>query len=285
MTVTEIQREKWGEERPYIIPPGGGEPELYERPSGFGKILEDTKNLAKWGERKTAEGLLKRPDLQTRVAGIIANGDPNSDWETKKALDKVCREAKEAAGAWTGASSGTGFHALTEAIDRGLEPEWIPPADKARLDDYRRALHGYKALDVEVFCVNDVVRAAGTFDRLLLCPDGRVRVADLKSGKSEKAFPFSTAVQISIYANAMRYDPETGERSPLHAALDLSTGLLIHMPPPPPPKDGEEPKLSGGCEIVPLDLELGWEAARLATQVRAFRSLKAEDIIRKPVPA
>jgi hypothetical protein len=268
-TATEVPREKWGEKRPYIIPPGGGEPELYERPSGFGKLLEDRKNLERWQERKTAEGLLKRPDLQTRVAGILANGDPNDDWETKKALDKVCGEAKEAAGAFAGASSGTGFHSLTEAIDRGLEPLFVPEADKPRLDDYRRALRGYKALDVEVFCVNDEVRAAGTFDRLLLCPDGRVRVADLKSGKSEAAFPFSTSVQISVYAHASRYDPETGERTPLHAALDLTTGLLIHLPP------------SGGCTVIPLDIELGWEAAQLATRVRAMRALKADDIIRR----
>jgi RecB family exonuclease len=119
--------------------------------------------------------------------------------------------------------------------------------------------------------VNDKLKAAGTFDRLLLCPDGRVRVADLKSGKSEAAYPFATTVQIAAYAHSLRYDPETGERSSLHAALDLTTGLLIHLPP------------SGGCQVIPLDLELGWAAAQCAVTVRQFRALKAEDIIRKVV--
>lgn len=269
--MTEIPRDRW--QRPLIRPLDGGELESYTRVSTLAKSLDDMNGLMSWCERKAVEGMVRRPDLLTRAAGIVALGNPDDSWELKKQMNAVCKEAKEAAGASRGASSGTGFHALTEAIDRGMEPEFVPEADRARLDDYRRALHGYKALEVELFVVNDELRAAGTFDRLLLCPDSRVRVADLKSGKSENAYPFATTVQISTYAHSMRYDPETGERSPLHAALDLSTGLLIHLPP------------TGGCEVIPLDLDLGWEAAKTAVKVRGFRSLKADDIIRKQVVA
>ena len=269
--MSEIPRDRYG--RPEIVPPEGGESVSYTRVSTLAKTLDDMNGLMAWAERKAVEGIIRRPDLQTRVAGILANGSPDTDWQLKRQLNAVCKEAKEAAGASRGASSGTGFHSLTEANDRGLELAWVPEADKERLEDYRRALHGYKALDVELFVVNDELRAAGTFDRLLLCPDSRVRVADLKTGKSENAYPFATTVQIATYAHSLRYDPETGERSPLHAALDLTTGLLIHLPP------------SGGCEVIPLDLDIGWEAAQLATRVRAMRGLKAEDIIRKPVPA
>jgi hypothetical protein len=269
--VTEIPRDRW--QRPLIVPPEGGEPVPYTRLSTLAKTLDDMNGLMAWGERKTAEGIMRRPDLLTRIAGILANGSPDDDWKLKKELNAVCREAKEAAGAKTGASSGTGFHALTEAVDRGRVPEFVPAADVPRLEAYQRAMHGYRALEVELFVVNDRLRAAGTLDRLLLCPDSRVRVGDVKTGKSEALYPFATCVQIAGYANAQRYDPETGERSPLHAALDLTTGLLIHMPP------------SGGCEVIPLDLELGWEAAQCATTVRQFRALKADDIIRKAVPA
>lgn len=265
--MTELERDRWG--RPLIIPPEGGEPVGYTRVSTLAKGLDDLNGLMKWKARKVAEGMVRRPDLLTRVAGAIANGDPDNDWPTKKALNTICDEATEAAGASRGASSGTGFHALTEAIDRGLEPLFVPESDRPRLDDYRRATKGYKALDIELFVVNDEVRAAGTFDRLLLCPDGRVQVADLKSGKSEADFPLATAMQIATYANGLRYDPETGERSPLHAALDLTTGLLIHLPP------------SGGCTVIQLDLELGWAAAQLATKVREYRAMKAAAIIRK----
>lgn len=265
----DIPRDQW--KRPLIRPIGGGEPEAFTRVSTLAKSLDDLNNLMAWAERKTAAGLVMRPDLQTKIAGILANGDPDNDWKLKRELNGVCREAKEAAGATQARNKGTGFHALTEAIDRGNEPAYVPEADKSRLDDYRRALHGFKSLEVELFCVNDQLRAAGTFDRLLLCPDSRVRVADLKTGKNDVAYPFSATVQIATYANSQRYNPETGERSPLHAALDLTTGLLIHLPP------------SGGCEVIPLDIEMGWEAAQCATTVRQFRSLKADDIIRKVV--
>jgi hypothetical protein len=266
-TVTEIERDRYG--RPLIKPLNGGEPEAFTRVSTLSKALDDLNNLMLWKARKTAEGLVRRPDLLTRAAGAIANGDPDEDWVTKRDLNSIVKEATESAGASRGASAGTGFHSLTEAIDRGVEPLFVPEADKARLDDYRRAMHGFKALEVELFCVNDQLRTAGTFDRLVLCPDSRVRVADLKTGKSEANYPFATCVQIAIYAHSLRYDPETGERSPLHAALDLTTGLLIHLPP------------TGGCTVIPLDIELGWEAAQCATKVREFRSLKAEDIIRR----
>lgn len=266
--MTDIERDRYG--RPLIKPLNGGEPEAFTRVSTLSKALADLNNLMLWKARKTAEGLVRRPDLLTRAAGAIANGDPDEDWATKRDLNSIVKEATESAGASRGASAGTGFHSLTEAIDRGVEPLFVPEADKARLDDYRRAMHGFKALEVELFCVNDQLRTAGTFDRLLLCPDGRVRVADLKTGRSEKAFPFATACQVAIYANSSRYDPETGDRSPIHAALDLTTGLLIHLP------------VGGGCEVVPLDIELGWAAAQLAVKVRQMRALKAEDIIRKP---
>lgn len=262
----EVHRDRWG--RPLITPPGGGEPVPYTRVSTLAKALDDQRNLIDWKARKTAEGLVRRPDLLTRTAGALANGDPDTDWPTKKALNAVVREATEAAGSSRGASAGTGFHALTEAIDRGLEVLHVPAADRERLDQYREAMRGVEVLDVELFVVNDTLRAAGTLDRLMRLPDGRVVVGDLKSGKSEAAYPLATTTQVAIYATGSRYDVATGERTPLHPDLDLSTGVLIHMPP------------SGGCTLLELNLERGVEAARLAARVRGVRDLKAGDLCR-----
>ena len=58
---------------------------------------------------------------------------------------------------------------------------------------------------------------------------------------------------IAVYAHGHRYDGET--RSPPHPDLDLTTGLLIHLP---PPTKGEKPRY----DVVPLDLERGWRAAQ-----------------------
>ena len=268
----EVPRDRYG--RPLIIPVDGGDPVPFTRVSTMAKALDDLNNLMSWKSRKVAEGLVRRPDLLTRVAGAIANGDPDTHWPTKRDLNDVCEEAMEAAGATKGRSAGTGLHALTEAIDRGEEPPFVPAEDRVRLDAYRAATAGYEALDAETFIVVDELRVAGSFDRLWRCPDGRVRVGDLKSGKSEKAFPLATCVQIATYANGLRYDPATGARAPLHADLDLTTGLLIHMPP------------TGGCEVIPLDLERGWAAARTAAYVHnTIRRWKAADIIRQEATA
>ncbi len=262
----EIPRDRYG--RPLIVPPEGGEPVSYTRVSTLAKVLDDQSGLMAWKSRKTAEGLIRRPDLLTRVAGALANGDPDTDWPTKRALNTVCGEAMEAAGASSGASSGTGLHALTEAIDGGQEPLYVPEDIKPRLDAYRVATAAYETLAIETFVVNDKVRSAGTFDRLYRCPDGKVRVADLKTGKSEADYPLSTTMQIAVYANGLRYDPATDERSPLHPDLDLTRGLLVHLP------------ATGGCRVIELDLELGWSAARVAADVYAIRKWKADRLAR-----
>jgi hypothetical protein len=263
---TEIPRDRWG--RPLIVPPEGGEPIAYTRVSTLAKALDDTSNLTGWKLRKLAEGLVKRPALLTRLAGALANGNPDTDKAVKAEFTRVCAEAHEAAGASSAASSGTGLHALTEAIDRGEWPEFVPATEEPRLRAYAAATADYEPLDAETFVVNDAVRAAGTFDRLWRCPDGKVRVGDLKSGKWDSIYPLGVTTQVAIYARGLRYDPVSG-RSPLHVDLDLTTGLLIHMPP------------TGGCEVIPLDLERGWRAAQAAHFVHHdVRKWKAEDLVK-----
>lgn len=262
----DIPRDRY--DRPLIIPTEGGKPVPYARVSKIAKAIDDTTQLTLWKQRKTAEGMVRRQDLITRTAGAIAVGDPDTDRATKKKLNDICEQAIEAAGASRGSSAGTGLHELTEAIDSGNEPLFIPEDAKPRLEAYRKATAGYTSIGIETFVVNDTVQAAGTFDRLWLCPDGRVRVADLKTGKSEADYPLATTTQIAIYANALRYDPATGARAELHPDIDLSTGVLIHMPP------------SGGCTLYELNLEAGWEAAQVAAQVLRIRKWKPAELSR-----
>lgn len=274
----EIPRDRWG--RPLIIPPDGGEPVAYTRASTLAKALDDLNNLMAWKARKTAEGLVRRPDLLTLVSGAIANGDPDTDWPTKKALNAAVEQAMEAAGASKGATAGTGLHSLTEAIDRGEEPLFVPEADKGRLDAYRAATAPYTALAAETFVVCDELEVAGSFDRLWFCPPDAptkygplpgpaTRIGDLKTGKSEADYPLATAIQLAIYAHGKRYDPATGERTPLDEHLDLTTALLVHMP-----------AATGGCDVIPLDIEKGWQAARLAAEVHHdVRKWKPADLI------
>lgn len=268
--MTQIVRDRY--DRPLIAPLVDGVPDLSVKPVPFMRVsklakgIDDLNMLMAWKARKTAEGLVRRPDILTLVSGALATGNPDTDWATKKALNEACEQAQEAAGSSRGSTAGTGFHSLTEAIDRGSEPAFVSEADQARLDAYRHQTRNIEWLDIECFVVNDIVQAAGTFDRLGRLPDGRVVVADLKSGKSEASYPLATAVQIATYAHGDRYNPETGERTELHPDLDLTSGLLIHLPP------------TGGCALYELDLIRGWEAALLSVKVIETRKWKAGEI-------
>lgn len=269
MTDVEIPRNRWGQ--PLIVPPEGGKPVAYTRASTMAKVLDDTYQLSLWRQRKTLEGVIKRPDLLTRTAGIIASGDPDTDRAVKTDLNQIGEQAMEAAGSSKGSSAGTGFHLLTEALDRGEKIPWVSADDKARLSAYHDATLGLEAVDMETFVVCDELRTAGSFDRLWRLPDGRVVVGDLKTGKSEADYPLATTIQMAIYANGERYEPSQGLRSPLVgplAELDKTIGLLVHMPP------------SGGCKVIPLDLVKGWEAAKVAAHVKnTIRAWKPKDLI------
>jgi hypothetical protein len=81
-----------------------------------------------------------------------------------------------------------------------------------------------------------------------------------------------TATQIGIYAYGQRYDPDTHARTELHPDIDLGTGLMIHMP------------ATGGCRVIPLNIERGWDAAQLAAEIHHdVRKWKAADLIRQGV--
>jgi len=262
----EIPRDRWG--RPLILSLwDDGEQVPYTRASTLAKALDDTSNLMAWKQRMTSVGLLQRPDLMTKLAGVVASGSLD-DKTVKRDLNRICREATEAAGASSGASSGTGLHALTEAIDLGREPEFVPADVAPRLDAYRAATKHLGVEAVEQFVVNDQLQVAGTFDRLYRLADGRVVVGDLKTGKSEPSFPGAVAIQEAIYAHGQSYNPGTGKRSPIHDDLDPDVGLLVHLPP------------WGGCDVFELNLRLGWQDALLAASVRDSRTRDNGDIIR-----
>ena len=137
-----------------------------------------------------------------------------------------------------------------------------------RLDAYRKATAPFEVLDVETFVVSDDVRAAGTFDRLVRCPDGRVRVADLKSGKSEADYPLATATQLATYANGKRYDPET----------------VLRADPPPRPRrhrrPADPPPPAGGCRGDHARPRSGLAGRASRDEVHQFlRTWKAADLI------
>lgn len=258
----DVPRDQYG--RPKIIPPGGGKPRGYTRMSSLAKVLDDKSNLVNWKARMAAIGLRQRPALMTRLSGIVASGNLD-DYKVKRAIDAIVDEATEAAGASDKASIGTGLHELTEALDTGVMPQHVDAHDMARLLAYQDATAELEAVGMEGFVVLDELQAAGSYDRLWRCPDGRVRLGDLKTGAWDAKDPMGVAAQLAGYARGKHYDPLTGERFDLHPDLDTSVGLLISLPP------------DGGCEVIPLDLDLGWAVLQVASKVHTLRKLKASE--------
>lgn len=270
MTTAEIERDKW--KRPLIKPLDGGEPIAYKRPSGLGAIIDNPIFLEMWKMRCVAVGLVKDDTLIDRVEALVnLHDDPIS--EAKKTLNSITKSALEIAGSKKGANRGNAIHDYVDAMSKGREIKLKSTRWADHLDAYNaeREVNGIKDLASEVFVVCDELHFAGTFDRFVQLEDGRICVDDLKTGASDPVFPTKAAVQLAIYSHSKRYDPATGERTPIFDDFDADVGLLTHLPSlVTPPR----------CDIYELNLALGWEAAKVAAHVTRLRDLDSSEFIR-----
>lgn len=269
-----VARDRWG--RPYVSNDGGPlkfvkgkatpvNAEGYTRVSTLAGALDDKSSLIDWASANAMVGMVKDPSVSAQIGSLTSKyGDPWYAPEGKKALKPLIKRAQEAGGSDRASGLGTSVHEFTEVIDEGRWPEFAPAELVPWLHAYRERMEGFECLGMEMFVVNDELKTAGSFDRVWRMPDGRVVVGDLKSGRSDNTYPLKVSLQVAVYANSVRYDQATGERSPIHPDLDLTTGLLVHAP-----------ILGGGkpeVKVYPLNLVRGLELARLAVQVREARS-------------
>lgn len=242
-----IPRDRWG--RPLIAPADGGAPVPYTRISTLAKTLDDKTALMKWQSRQTALGLAARPDLMA----LVKSAKPDD----KRKLDGICKDAQEAAGSHAAANIGTALHSFTEAVDDGAEPDSFGPEYAEALTNYRTTMAEIEVIAKELFVVVDEVQAAGTFDRLLRLPDGRLVIGDIKTGQ-DNDYPHGAATQIATYAHGHLYHPEQGRIGHLPSmGVDVTVGLLIHLS----AKDNT-------CSLYELDLTVGWGLAQTAAVVK-----------------
>jgi PD-(D/E)XK nuclease superfamily protein len=251
--MTEIDRDRFG--RPLVIPPGGGKPVPYTRCTTFVGATEDTWNLSRWQQRNVALGLAERPDL------ILAVSNSRDD---KKALNKICEDAAEAAKAHAKATIGTALHGLTERMDRGDDVGVVPAEYLADLAAYQAATARLEMVEIEKFMVLDAWKIAGTPDRIVRV-DGKLRIFDLKTGSIELGIG-KIASQLAVYSRAMHYNPDTGERT--YSGVETDWGIIAHLP------AGE-----GRCELHRVDLMKGWRGVQLSKHVRDWRARKFVDFV------
>jgi hypothetical protein len=276
-----VPRDRWG--RPLIIPPGGaGKPKAYSRASGFGKQIENTSSLEKWGKRQMLRAAAIDPTLIDRVPhdvqpdeekGIEGSFPRTRGGEISKkhrdVLNSLVEQADEVVGSQDKASLGTDIHAATEFIDRGdsLEDKLIAydPERRALLIDRANAYYkvvkdyGFTFDSIEDFGVQDDVEVAGTWDRRGRVPFWREHsqvILDVKTSGSMDFAGIGFAVQLATYAHSCAYDLHTGTRTP-HDDMDLERALIIHV----------DRNLGGPVELYPVDIETGWRYTGLVNDV------------------
>jgi hypothetical protein len=261
----------------YLLPdPRTGRKRAWTRATTVAHALSDEAKIEAWKRRKVAEGLAMvyegrasdehdsmLADALELADAIRSCGDDYRAARTFKAgLDELVDQAADIAGANEGSAAGTDTHSLTEWWDTGRISEIEVPidmlADLAAYVDVMEAEEiGRPAEHVERIIVNVTCNCAGTYDRLLRLPDGRLVVGDLKTQKSVSFGWLEIAIQLAIYANADRVlDYATGELVDMPDDIDRETGIVIHLP-----------VGSAEARLWEVDLTAGWEAALLAAKV------------------
>lgn len=244
-----------------LVPPGGGEKLAHLRVTKLADTLDDKEGLMNWMKRMTALGLVIRPDLLELVAAHTE--------EDKEALNKITRDAVEAARGSRNANRGTAFHKVLEHLDRGEERE-IQPIFAQDVAAYQRALSDHEIrIDpeyVERVCVcGDLpFPVAGTVDRFVWYRD-EYHVADVKTGS---LFGLKVPIQLAVYAHASSlYDKKTEQHSS-PPVLNQERALVFLLS-----------RGSGYCQVKDVDIKTGWRAAQLAADVRILRP-QARGLIR-----
>jgi len=249
MTQETVERDHLG--RYLLVPPEGGNPVAHTRVTTFASTLDNRYALEKWGERKVAVGLARRPDLLALVA---------AHQNDAQRLDSIVVDATEAAEASRGRNMGEALHALTEQYDRGdVQLAQIGEAWRADITAYAEAMVAAQ-LEVELIERTVVIPSfsvAGTLHRTVIRA-GRRYILDVKTGQSLGLQ--TIAIQLALYAHAETiYDHDSKTHSVM-PEVDKKVGIVMHVA-----------AGSGVCECIAVDLETGWQGAQLASFVRGFR--------------
>jgi len=239
----------------YWLPGPDGVKRYYTRATTLAKTLDDTYNLTQNAKRQVAVGVAKTPSI---AAGV------NADYDNKLALDRLCDLAVTAAGGSEARDLGTALHRLIERFDLGEGAD--PGAWAEHIVCYQSTLNMHR-LTVhpewsETVLVNHTYGVAGRVDRLLIDPENRLVVADLKTGGFR---PWqSWTIQFAIYATATHWwNPRTDLLEPVPPIRQDHT-LAIHLPAAETPPH---------CQIHALSVPLGLDGLLMALEVRRMRAM------------
>lgn len=251
---SEPKRDQYGR---YLLPdPETGKERAWTRATTVAGTLSDRFGLEQWGNRNVVLGIAARPDLYA----LAASSTP----EDKQQLNRIVKDAQEAAKSRSGANLGTALHRICERIDSGEELD-VPETWKPDVDAYCNSLadNGVKIHTewMERIVIAPKAGVAGTLDRIVTIGATQY-VADLKTGKDVVEYGMGDiSIQLALYANASVMWTD-GSYEPM-PQVDKTRALVVHLP------VGE-----GRCNLHWVDIEAGLEAARQALWVRDWRKRK-----------
>lgn len=252
----DVPRDQWGR---YKLPGPDGTEESWTRATTLAATMAEQYGLSIWKQRQVVWGLSRRPDLMTMAQTIAGPED-------KKALGAIVDEAHIAAGTQAKANRGTAIHSACHAAERGAYdqvPEELRPHVAGYFSELKRQQLQVIPEYVERTVIVPDYQTAGTFDNLLRCPDGRIRVGDKKTGRMDYS-DIEFAIQMALYANASAlFNYDTGQYEPMpEIAKDYAILMVI------------DPE-TGHCEAQRINIAWGWMWARTAFEVMAIRKTKA----------
>ena len=206
--------------------------------------------------------LIRLAAAETYTCGFT--DDLQANRASGRRVDEIIERAMDRAGVAMKADYGTAIHARTEPENDGVDPDEMQAMDVASTWDLWAEL-GIVNIGTEIFTACDELGSAGTFDHLSYVPGYGIVVTDKKTSAKAKS---SYDIQIAGYSRSDVYDPETDARQTLEeyvasqgwdpALLNRSVGLIWWVK-------------NGKTEARFLDLDKGWEAAKVAAWIRDER--------------
>lgn len=241
----------------YYVPGPDGVERSYTRITNHAKELASLYGVHHWEQRLLAHGIGLRPDLAAIAASI-----PVDD---KKAWPSVIEDALKAGGRDVAANQGTALHGFCAGLLTGsLQWADVLPEYREDVEAYFRELKRVGLRQVpeltEVTVRNDDYDTVGTLDTGLMDHEGALVVGDIKTGAKLDLAQLSFAIQLALYARA-RWMLSNGVMVPA-PQWRTDYAIVIHVP-----------HGSGQAFSHRVNLDIGYAAARVASESRALNSL------------
>jgi hypothetical protein len=250
--MAEPKRDRWG--RYILTDPGHPNDEHpWTRATTLAGALDDEYGLTKWKMRAVILGLVSQTDLLDLAYA--------SDPDDKEQLDSLADDAIKASGADQKSNQGTALHKFTARLDAGelsrSPRQWEPDLTAYEAFKKEKGILTHPSY-IERITVIPELGVAGTMDRIVK-HEGEPKIADLKTGKVEHG-GMKMSMQLALYAHGTGlWDMEHGRWLPM-PKVSQTEGLIMHLP-----AGQHKPAL------YRVNLELGWQMAQVAYQVREWR--------------